>query len=125
MAKAAADARIQIDAYLKAQPPVARRALKQVRAVIRAAAPDAVEAFSYRMPAFRFDGRILVWYAAFTHHFSLFPIGPRLVQSLGKAAAGYETSKGTIRFPLEAPVPAPLVKRIVKARIAELRQRGK
>ena len=59
------------------------------------------------------------------HHFSIFPVGPRLIRSLGKAAEKYETSnKGTIRFPLEKPVPLSLVKRIAKARIGELRQRG-
>ena len=124
MAKAVADAKPDIMAYLQAQPPVARRALKEVRALVRAAAPDAVEAFSYRIPGFRLDGRVFIWYAGFTNHFSLFPIGPRLVRSLGKAAARYETSKGTIRFPLDEPVPVSLIKRIVKARVAEVRDRG-
>lgn len=116
----------QINAYLRAQPPAARKALKQVRATVRAAVPGAADAFSYRMPAFRLDGRILIYYAAFTRHFSIFPVGPRLIQSLGKAAEKYETSnKGTIRFPLDAPVPVALIKKIAKARIGELRQRRK
>ena len=123
MAAAIPDPKPQIAAYMKAQPPVARRALAQVRAAVRAAAPQALEAFSYRMPAFRLDGRVLLWYAGFTNHFSLFPIGPRLVRSLGKAAARFQTSRGTIRFPLDEPVPVVLVKRIVKARIAELHDR--
>jgi uncharacterized protein YdhG (YjbR/CyaY superfamily) len=117
-------AKAQVAEYLADRPPSARKALKQVRAAIRAAAPDAEESFSYRMPAFRFDGRVLVWYASFTNHYSLFPIGAALVRSLGKAAGGFQTSKGTIRFPLSEPVPVTLVKRIVKARIAEIQQRG-
>ena len=99
--------------------------MKEVRSAIRAAAPTAEEAFSYRMPAFRFEGRVLVWYAAFTNHYSMFPVGTAMARSLGKAADGYETAKGTIRFPLSEPVPVTLVKKIVKARIAELEQRGK
>jgi uncharacterized protein YdhG (YjbR/CyaY superfamily) len=116
----------QINAYLRAQPPVARHALKQIRAIVRATVPGATDAFSYRMPACRLDGRILIYYAAFTNHFSIFPVGPRLITSLGKAAERYETSnKGTIRFPLDAPVPIAIIKKIVKARVAELPQRGK
>ena len=115
-------ARAQVSEYIAACPPKARAALKQVRAAIRAAAPGAEEAFSYRMPAFRLDGRVLVWYAAFTNHYSLFPIGAPIVRSLGKAAAGYETSKGTIRFPLDENVPVTLVKKIVKARIAAVKR---
>ena len=126
MAKTAPDARAQIDAYMRAQPPEARKALKQVRAIVRATVPAAVEHFSYQMPAFRLDDRGLIWYAAFTGHYSIFPVGAQLVRSLGKAAEKYETSnKGTIRFPLEGPVPVSIVRKIVKARIVELRRRGK
>jgi uncharacterized protein YdhG (YjbR/CyaY superfamily) len=99
--------------------------MKQVRAAIRAAAPRAEEAFSYRIPGFRIDGKPLVWYAAFKNHYSVYPIGAAIRRSLAKDVEGYETSKGTIRFPLEERVPLSLVKKLVKARIAEARQRGK
>jgi uncharacterized protein YdhG (YjbR/CyaY superfamily) len=118
-------AKAQVAAYLAALPPDARKALKQVRAAIRAAAPKAEEGFSYRIPSFRLDDRPLVWYAAFKNHYSMYPIGASITGALAKDVDRYETAKGTIRFPLHEPVPVALVKKLVKARIAEAKQRGK
>ena len=118
-------AKAQVAAYLAALPPDARKALKQVRAAIRAAAPKAEEGFSYRIPSFRLDDRPLVWYAAFKNHYSIYPIGASITRALAKDVDQYETSKGTIRFPLDEPVPVALVRKLVKARIAEAKQRGK
>jgi uncharacterized protein YdhG (YjbR/CyaY superfamily) len=106
--------------YIAAQPTAQRRRLAEMRRVIRAAAPKAEEVFSYRMPCFRLDGRILVWYAGFKAHTSLFPIGTAIQKRLRTSLLGYRTSKGTVRFPLDRPLPVSLVKRLVKARREEL-----
>jgi uncharacterized protein YdhG (YjbR/CyaY superfamily) len=110
----------EIRAYLAALPPATRRRMQQIRAIIRASAPGAVEHFSYRIPGFRINDRALVWYAAFAHHTSLYPIKASLAREHGIDLAGYETSTGTIRFPLAKPLPAALVKRLVKARVADV-----
>jgi uncharacterized protein YdhG (YjbR/CyaY superfamily) len=109
---------------MAALPPDTRRVIKQLRSVIRASAAGLTNAWSYQIPAFRLDGKILVWYAAWKNHVSLYPVSDAAKRANAAALAGYETSKGTVRFPLDRPLPVSLVKRLVKARQAELKTRG-
>jgi uncharacterized protein YdhG (YjbR/CyaY superfamily) len=107
-----------IDRYLEALSPDKRAALEKLRKDILAAAPGAEECISYQMPAFRLDGKMLVWFGAASKHCSFFP-GSTAVERHAKDLARYDTSKGTVRFPADRPLSATLVRKLVRTRIAE------
>jgi len=105
--------------YLAGVPEPARSTLKHIRAVIRSVVPkETTEVISYGMPTFKYNG-MLVAYAAFKKHCSLFPTGSGVLDRFEKELQGYRTSKGTIQFPSDKPLPDALVKKIVRARVKE------
>ncbi|MFY9844521.1 MAG: DUF1801 domain-containing protein [Terriglobales bacterium] len=108
-----------VENYLAAVPEPARSTLQRMRSAIRSAVPaEATEAISYGIPAFKYKGT-LVWFAAFSNHCSFFPTAS-VIKAFKNELQGYKTSKGTIHFPVDQPLPAALVKKMVKARLAEM-----
>lgn len=106
-----------IDEYISAFPEEIQQKLQSIRALIHEAAPEAKETISYRMPAFKLNG-VLVYFAAFQDHISFFPTSSG-VANFKDELAPYQTSKGTIRFPLDQPLPFDLISRIVTFRVQE------
>jgi uncharacterized protein YdhG (YjbR/CyaY superfamily) len=111
-----------IDDYLEVLPADKRAALEKLRKTIRAAAPKAEECISYQIPAFRQNG-VLVGFGASANHCSFFPFNSTTVTAHKAELKGYDTSKGAIRFQPDKPLPAALVRKLVKARLAENNQR--
>jgi uncharacterized protein YdhG (YjbR/CyaY superfamily) len=108
-----------VDEYLARVPEPAHGTLQKVRAVIRSAVPpEATEAISYGMPAFKYKGT-LIWFAAFANHCSVFPTAA-VIEQFKKELNGYSLSKGTIQFPMNKPLPAALIKKLVKVRLAQV-----
>ena len=122
--EASPSATIQIDSTLAALPADQRDALRSLREIIAAAAPEAEDAISYGMPAFRYHGRALVAYAAFKGHCSLFPMSSALIDAHRDDFAAWATAKGTIRFQPSDPLPPDLVATIVRARMDQIDAAG-
>ncbi len=108
-----------VDQYLASKPEPQRAGLATMRAAIRAAAPDADEVITYKMPGFKTHGRFLVSYDAFKAHFSLFPASQAVVDELGDDIRPYLHGSGTIRFPASEPIPTELIARIIAIRLRE------
>jgi uncharacterized protein YdhG (YjbR/CyaY superfamily) len=113
-----------VEDYLARVPEEARATLEKLRKTIRATVPKAVEVIWYQMPTFKLNGRPLVCVGAFKNHCSLFPMSMAIINAHKEELQTYHTSKGTIRFPIGKPLPAALVKKIVKARIEENEKRA-
>ncbi len=113
------------DDYLALVSPEKRALLEKLRKTIKSAAPKAEEFITYQLPGFRLNGRALVAIGAAAKHIALYPMSGRAIDAHRSELEGYETSKGTIRFPLDRPIPTALVKKLVKTRIAENELREK
>lgn len=108
------------DDYVAALPADQRAALESVRALVRAAAPDAIESFNYDIPTYRLAGKQLVAFAAFKKHCSFFPMSKAAVAAEGDALEPFKSGQGTLKFTPQRPIPPDVVTRIVKARVAEI-----
>jgi uncharacterized protein YdhG (YjbR/CyaY superfamily) len=118
--KAAKEA-LSVDAYLQGHPKAVQKRLKEIRSIVRSLAPDATEKISYRMPAFFLNGA-LVWFAAFKNHIGFYP-GASGVAFFQDEIKSYKSAKGSIQFPHDQPLPTALIKRIVKYRVKENREK--
>ena len=118
----AAGVRRQTRRYHAAAPAETRRRLKLIHGLVKRTAPKSVEVFSYGIPGFRLNDKPFVWYAAFAHHVSLYPMTAAIRRAHAKALKGYKMSTGTVQFPLDRPLPIPLIKKLIRARAAEIRR---
>jgi uncharacterized protein YdhG (YjbR/CyaY superfamily) len=109
--------------YIASRPPAVRPTLRRVRAAIRKALPKAVETISYKIPTYRVGGKAVIYFAAWTHHYSIYPATRTLVAALGEELTALKIEKGTIRLSYDTPVPAGLIGRIAKFRAAETARR--
>lgn len=109
----------RIESYLTGTAEPARTMLEEIREIVRANIPaEATEAFGYGMPGFRYKGRLL-FYGAFKNHCGFYPGSPPMMKALADDFHGYKTTRGAVQFPLDKPVPAELVKKILRLRVAE------
>jgi uncharacterized protein YdhG (YjbR/CyaY superfamily) len=109
-----------VDRYLAEAPSPHRATLEVIRATLRELLPDAVEELSYGMPSFNVGGKAVAGYAYFKNHCSYFPHSGSVLPELGDDLNGYEWSKGTLKFPIDEPLPRPLLERLVGTRLDEL-----
>jgi uncharacterized protein YdhG (YjbR/CyaY superfamily) len=113
-----------VDEYIQGQPEAVKDVLARVRAAIRKAVPRADESIAYGMPAYKLDGRPLIYFAGWKKHYSLYPVTARLVGEFREELAPYEVEKGTLSSPFEGHLPATLIGRIAKFRAREIAEEG-
>jgi uncharacterized protein YdhG (YjbR/CyaY superfamily) len=114
-----------VDEYIAAQPEVAQGALRRVRSIIRKAMPAAEEVISYQIPAYRLHGGVVIYFAGWREHYSLYPLNDPLLTAFKEELASYKLSKGTIRFPLSGPVPVKLIERLARFRARQAAEMAK
>jgi uncharacterized protein YdhG (YjbR/CyaY superfamily) len=113
-----------VDEYIAGFPKPVQKILRTIRKTIRAAAPDAEESISYRIPTYKLDGP-LIYFAAFKAHIGLYPVTASVKEQFKKELSGYESGKGTVRFPLDQPIPYTLIGKIVKFKRAQAKAKKK
>jgi uncharacterized protein YdhG (YjbR/CyaY superfamily) len=109
-----------VDSYIASQPEAVRGVLERVRSAIRKAVPGVEETISYKIPTYKLNGSPVLYFAGWKQHYSLYPIGDRVVAAFREDFASYEIEKSTLRFPLSKPVPVKLIERIAKIRAREI-----
>jgi uncharacterized protein YdhG (YjbR/CyaY superfamily) len=114
-----------VDEYIATHPEDVQKVLRRVRGAIREAVPGAEEVISYQIPAYKLHGGIVVYFAGWKQHYSVYPATERVVKEFADELLPYELSKGTIRFPLSQPVPVKLIERIAKVRAEEAAERAR
>ena len=110
----------EVDAYIEGLPEDRREPMRRLRSTIRAAAPDATEVITYKMPGFKAGSSFLVSYDAYKHHYSLFPWNDEMVAELGDEIAPHVKGRGTLQFKASEPLPLDLIRRIVEFRVRQL-----
>jgi uncharacterized protein YdhG (YjbR/CyaY superfamily) len=108
-----------IDEYIQTFPKDVQKILEQIRQSIKDVVPDVEETISYQIPTFKLYGKYLVYFAGWKNHISLYPVTDTIKEKIKKEIASYKTSKGTLQFPLDKPMPLSLIKKIVKYKIKE------
>src|SRR5947208_4409257 len=112
-----------IDEYVTAVPPETQNVLEEVRALIRASAPDAIETISYAIPTFDLNGKHLVHFAAYERHIGFYPTGSG-IEAFKEEIKRYKWAKGSVQFPLDQPLPADLIRRIVEFRVEQVARKA-
>lgn len=110
---------VTVDDYLNAAPEPHQSTLRALRSTLRSVLHDAAERMSYGVPAFEVDGKVVAGYAYYTNHCSYFPHSGSVLPVLADDLAGYEWSKGTLKFPIDAPLPEALVRRLIEVKLAQ------
>lgn len=108
-----------VDKYIAAFPKNVQKILEDVRQIIKEVIPKAEELISYQIPTFRLNGSYIIYFAGWKNHISLYPVTDEIKEKFKKEISSYKTSKGTIQFPLDKPIPFSLIKRIVKYKVKE------
>lgn len=114
-----------VDDYIASRPKPVQTTLKRLRSILRRALPGAEEVISYQIPAYRLQGKIVIYFAGWREHYSLYPSGSRLPDALKEDLESYEQSRGTIRFELSEPIPEKLIARIARFRAKEAAEKAK